>query len=516
MDTSKIKAIFVSVLAAFAALYLGVAAATAQVEVVLWVVGICGLAGCLLMGRRIWLLIPFMGALSLKLPLPGNFSTGFIAQGVVLGFCLLLFLMRRLPMKIQFSELEAWCGILCVMVAQAYLRNPVGLNIFGSSSVGGKPYAIFAIAIASSFVISLLLVQPRDLIWRVRLVLIGSVLNFIIGAVGILVPSVGYYLGASFSNDARGEEEATGEAVDEKAATRVSFVAGISGTLAYWVTSKISPVRACFHPLWAPLVLISFGFAAFSGFRSQIAIVGLTYLIGIMYRGGLNHLILASTFGALGLSLLAIVNATAPLPPNIQRSLTILPGTWEQRYKDDAKISTAWRTEMWIEALRSDRYIRNKWLGDGLGMSAEELARGAALMDAQNTGHGAFDAHREAIMINGDFHSGPVQTIKTIGYLGLLVLLIGMVRLAVHAHRQILRCRGTEWFYVALFIGIPLIATPFFWTLVFGDFTGGTAGLLTGCAWVRMLEKNLPLPEYVKPRREPYVLMNNRVQKTAV
>ena len=38
-DASKLKAIIVAILATFAALYLGIAAATAQIEAIAWVAG---------------------------------------------------------------------------------------------------------------------------------------------------------------------------------------------------------------------------------------------------------------------------------------------------------------------------------------------------------------------------------------------------------------------------------------------------------------------------------------------
>jgi hypothetical protein len=109
-------------------------------------------------------------------------------------------------------------------------------------------------------------------------------------------------------------------------------------------------------------------------------------------------------------------------------------------------------------------------------------------------------------MMTGDFHSGPVQTIRTVGYVGLLILVIGLVRVAVHAHRQIMRCRGTEWYPTALFIGIPLIWGPFFWVFIFGTFTGGFTMLFMGTAIVRIMEQNLPLPAYAPVSREPYLL----------
>jgi hypothetical protein len=257
------------------------------------------------------------------------------------------------------------------------------------------------------------------------------------------------------------------------------------------------------------LVLFTVIGAAYSGYRSQLAAVGLTYFVGVFYRGGITHLLISMVLGVAGIALLAFVNLIAPLPPNIQRALTFIPGTWEQRYKDDAKGSTDWRTELWMEALKSDKYIRNKFLGDGLGMTMAQYQQTMFLREKIG-GADAFDNHRESILISGDYHSGPVQTIRVCGYAGLLILVIGMVRVAVHAHRQIERCRNTEWFPTALFIGNVYIWLPFGWVFIFGSFSGGADALLMGAALVRLLEKSLPLPEYVVRRHQPYILRNPR------
>lgn len=517
MDTNKIKVILVLVIATFAALYLGVAAATAQFEAVLWVIAGVGISICLALGKKIWLLLPIASSIGLKLPLPGNFSTVFLTQAVIIGFCGLLFLMRRLPMEFRFTELEAWCLLFLMCVAQAYLRNPVGLNIFGADTVGAKPYAVVGMTVLTAILLASLRIDPNDLRWWVRLTMLGSIANFGIGLLAKFLPSsLAIYLAASFSSDVEIEDPTDRSVVDERAAGRVSYVRGITLDLARWISSRISPLKAAFHPVWAPLILFTLAGAAFSGYRSQLAVVGLAYFLGVCYRGGFPQVLVSGLIGAVGLVLLALGNLIHPLPPNIQRSLTVLPGTWEQRYKDSARISTEWRTEMWIEALTSDRYIRNKFLGDGLGMTAAQLQKAAALSAQAASGQtGGFDAHRESIMISGDYHSGPVQTIRTCGYLGLLVLLIGMVRVAVHAHRQVLRSRGTEWYPVVLFICITFIALPISWVFIFGSFTGGASGLLMGTGMVRMLQKNLPIPPYRGDRNQPFVPLVSRNPRDA-
>lgn len=503
MDSNKIKAIIVVVLSLFVAIYLGITAATAQLETILWVVGGVGFVICLVLGRRIYLIIPLMTSLSLVLPIPGRFSSGLIAQGVVLAFATLLILMRRLPMRGGIKELEVWCLLVVLTVVQAYMRNPVGLNLFGADSIGAKPYFVFGLTTLSALLVSLLLIDPKDLKIWVRLSFVGSILNFTAGAIGFFVPQVGYYLGATFSSDLADQRTP-----NAGVATRIAFVRNISVALATWISSKVSPLRACFHPLWMPLLLLALAFAAISGYRSQLILVGLIFFLGICYRGGFRSVFASSILGFTSLLLLGFINAVAPLPLNIQRSLSFLPGTWDESIKKGGESSTEWRVEMWKEALLTDKWITNKWLGDGLGFTRAELEQMQIFQEKKfgnNTGTSGLTIGQESMMISGSYHSGPVQTIRTTGYIGLAILLLAMIRLAVHAHRQIKRCRNTEWYPVALFLGIPLVATPFFWTLVFGTFIDGTATFMMGFAIVRLMQKNLPLPALGDRNRISYI-----------
>jgi hypothetical protein len=205
-----------------------------------------------------------------------------------------------------------------------------------------------------------------------------------------------------------------------------------------------------------------------------------------------------------------------PLPANVQRALSPFPGTWEERYVENAAGSSDWRYEMWREALFTEKWIENKIIGDGLGFSRRQLEQMKAA-DAKVGGKAVsgLSNQQESMMITGSYHSGPVHSIRTIGYVGFVVMLLAMIRIAVHAHRQIIRCRHTEWFPMMLFFGVPMIVFPVFFTFVFGTFDRGVVAIFLQSGLLDLISKNLPLPEYVKPRREPYVLMNNRVQKTA-
>jgi hypothetical protein len=510
MDSSKIKTIIIVAVAALIALYLGISAATAQAETLVWVVGTLSVSICLLLDKRVYLIIPLLTSLALVLPLPGMFSSGFISQFVFLGFATPLLLLRRLPIRIKFTELEFWMLLLFASVAQAYVRNPVGLDMFGSSSVGAKPYAVFTLSTICAAVLSTLVINPKDLkIWT-YLNMAGSIGNFIIGAVGFAVPAIGYYLGATFTADIGGRDNV------HSGASRIAFVRSLSQHLAIWVASRRSPFTACFSPIWLPLVLFSFALAALSGYRAQLLLVGMTYFIGICYRGGFKSVFASSMMGTVGLLLLIIINMVVPLPLNIQRTLTVLPGTWDQSVMDESQQSSDWRVEMWIEALTTEKWIHNKILGDGLGFTKEEFNR-MLVYDttarANARSRVGLTEQQESFLINANYHSGPVHTIRTSGYVGLAIILMAMFRLAVHAHRQIQRCRGTEWYSTALFLGIPIMVTPVFWTTVIGTFEEAAVGVMMGIAVIRLLEENIPLPAYARRHHIPVGLPSHASAK---
>ncbi len=364
MDSSKIKVILIATVAVFVALYLGITAATAQAEAIVWILGSGAVVGCLALGRKIWLLIPFTATLAIQLRIPGQPDSLLVGQILVLGFSTLLLLMRKLPFLLVWTELEVWILVLTLFVVQIYVRNPVGVNLFGGDTVGGKGYALYTIALVTALLLSGIRVEKSELKWILRLSILGGLSNTAISIVGMVAPSIGYYTGASSERSNELNYEDFGKTVDTGAATRMSFLSELGKNLSLWIAAFISPLRACLRPLWLILVLLAIATSLLGGFRNGVATVGFTFLVGIAYRSGLGGLAL-SIFGFIGgLALLATVNVMHPLPPNVQRSLTFLPGTWEERYKYDAEGSSEWRFEVWREVLLTDRWIKNKWLGD--------------------------------------------------------------------------------------------------------------------------------------------------------
>ena len=480
------QAILILVIGTVVALWLGVSIVTQQSATLIKGAGVMLFVVSALLGRRIWLLLVFFSAMNVVLV--RGFGTTEIGQAMFLGFSTILFLMRKLRMQLQFKELELWALLIVACVVQTYLRNPVGLNLMGAGNVGGRPYIMLAISISCAAILSVMIVEVKELKWAMWLTIIGT----LIGIPGTILRNGG--LGG-----------------DREDLSRIPVFSTLATLISRVVVSRISPLRACIHPGWGFAILLSVAFAGASGYRNSIAMIGLMYLMGICYRGGVMAVFSSLLAGCFGLVLLALINLNFPLPGNIQRALSPFPGTWEAKYKRQADLSTEWRFAMWKEALTSERWIQNKVFGDGLGMSLQQL-RENERVDATVSGVGSSNsgllAQQENMLINGSYHSGPVHTIRTVGYVGLAILLMAMIRVAVHAHRQIIRCRGTEWFTLALFFNIPLLVSPIFFVFVFGEFPVGVATTMMGIAWVRLLEKNLPIPAWRPVTRQPYMFAN--------
>jgi hypothetical protein len=493
--SSSAKNIIILLIAFVVAIWLGTTIVTEQLDTIFKIVAAALLLTCIFLGRKIWLLLILFTALNV--PIIRGFGTTELGQILFIGFTVLITLMRRQPYRFSFGEKEVWMLLLAACILQVYLRNPVGLNIFGASAVGARPYFMVGMAFLSSLILGNIVVRPSEIRSSFWLSIIGSI-------VGVPLTAVRESIGGGAVAFEQGNS-----LDDGRSSGRIISLGMLSAIAARVSVSFISPLRALLHPIWAPVILFCLAAAAMSGYRNAVAHVGIIFLVGMAYRSGGSAVIVASVAGALAIALLAFVNLVSPLPPNIQRALSPFPGTWEERYVDDATNSTEWRIEMWEEALFTDYWIQNKILGDGIGFTRRELSMmedissGVGGLDNRNSG---MTQQQESMMVTGSYHSGPVQTIRTVGYVGLAVMLVAMIRIAVHAHRQILRCRGTEWYSLALYTCIPVIILPPFFILIFGEFGKDASAVFFSYALISLLEKNLPLPPYVKPRHVPYIL----------
>lgn len=489
MNSRLILIGFIGILVVIVSIWLGTGLATNQVETLLIVGGAVGFIVCLSLGQKIW--IAMIMLIAMPVPIIRGFFAPDLGMMAFIGMSGAIFMVRKIKLHWSFTEMDFWRFMLAACIIQVYLRNPVGLNMFGASAVGARPYFNVVIALVAGFILSKYFVHPKEIRLAMWASIVGSIITLPLNT-----------LRYGFGRGPAIESVEVTAGYEAEGATRIGKYNTWAQALSVIISSRISPLRACFHPGWALLILVAFALAALSGYRNTVAYVGLIFLLGIAYRGGFLAVVASATTGAIALAGLALINLSYPLPLNAQRALSFLPGTWDAELKQSGERSTEWRVEMWEAALFTDYYIKNKILGDGLGLTREEMERIQDLQEKQNqrTSSG-LTIQQESMMITGGYHSGPVQTIRAIGYVGLLIMWLAMIRMMVHMHRIIQQSRGTEWFIPVLFFGLPIMAWPIFWTFIFGEFRTGAFHVFLWSGMIDLLRKNLPLAWVLKPSR---------------
>jgi len=446
------------------------------------------------LGSKCWLLIPFFAAWKGSLNiLPGHFAPRDLAVGLVVAVLILIWAVRRFPLRVRFGKIEIILLILLAFVGQAFMRNPTGLSIFGGSRVGGRPYFEIAISVIAFLVLSIQVVDLKSVKQMIFASFAGAILSALYETIVSLIPRLAYaslrfYQGTTISLTAShylgigsGPGSGTGRRI---------YLAMFEKPLTSMALSFRSPMQ-----LLQPRNFI-FGFAVFaagigvllSGFRGGIADIGLLVIAAAFLHRRSYELLILTVIGIPALAALVILQGSVfNLPLSAQRALSFLPGDWDSRATVEAEGSTEWRIEMWKLALTNDRYIRSKWLGDGFGFTMDELQYQQELKMK-----GAHPSQvQDYYLVVGTYHSGPIETIKRIGYIGFLVLLIAFFVFAWEAKSLVNRSRGTPYFPYVMYVALPIMITPIKFVVIFGAFQPTVSWLLLSGGMLRIIETSL-------------------------
>lgn len=516
MDSSKIKTFIIVVAAALFALYLGIAAATAQMEAIAWVAGALGIVFVLALGKHVWVLIPICLQLGGVITfLPGSPSPWWGAVAVVGVIFALRFLLRKNDFQFRFTWLEFAIFLQMVAVAQAFARNPTGLSVLGGELVGGKPYIIFAFSFIAFALLSVVKADLRIIKWVVICSILMAVMDGGLMLASLFVPSIAMavlplYSGVSFTS------ATTGGGATDALESRLDGAKDIGKSLAFAAFTLFRPISTLnpLHPIRFLLMASSLSFILISGFRSVLAQVFLVAIVSSLIRRKFLDVIVCGVIAMLGLMLLVVSGQVEKLPYGAQRILSVLPINVRHDIRVDAEGSANWRFEMWELALTTDRYISNKWLGDGFAYRADEHAMMMDAVHGSSRSHQTNQASQDLMMAKGSYHGFHVEAIRMTGAFGLLCALIALGIFFRYAWIQIQYFRGRpEWPYV-LWICIPFLIHPFYLMLIFGAYRHGFPALLVAAAMLKVLD-NIRVTELATVRAETPVALPNPSQARA-
>jgi hypothetical protein len=504
MDSSKLKILAIIVVASFAAIYLGVAAATAQKEAIAWMVGVLGIIFFLALGRNIWVIIPISLALIGNINLiPGSPTPWWMATMAVAAISVMRFLMRKHDLDFRFTWMDFAILLQMLAIGQAFIRNPTGLAFLGGDVVGGRPYVIFVFAALAFTLLSFVRTDLRTIKLVVIFTILMSVVDGALFLTGMYIPALAgkifpIYSGVNYASAASGAE--IGEATD----TRIigaKYVGEALGTAAFTIFRPLTALNP-FRLLPFLLMVSSMGFIMVSGFRSIMFKIAAIAIVSSLVRRKPVDVMIGGVLVAFALTFLVTTQTAKILPFGAQRILSELPfdvGV-DSRATVDADKSSEWRFEMWRLALFTDRYIQNKWLGDGFGYRTDELRAALDSLQGDNR-RSSGQVGIDAMMAKGSYHGFHVETIRMTGAFGLLCALVGLGIFFRYALIQIRYFKGRpEWGYI-LYICIPFLIYPFYLMLIFGQYKIEFPTILVSSVMIKILD-NIRVRELAAARVE--------------
>ena len=492
MDSQKLKILLVLIFATFAAIYLGIAAATAQLEAIAWVLGVGGIVFTLALGRHVWMLIPagllLQGTVN---AVPGSPPVWAFGALIAFGIFAMRFALRKPDFTLRLDLMDFAVILNLLAIAQAYLRNPTSLLMLGGELAGGKPYAVFAVAIMAYFFLSTLRTDLPSFRLAVLVMVCATLADGVLSLAAEFIPPLAAFVLPIYSNVNFGVA-ASGEAfqVDLSEARSASSFAPIGETIAIVLLCFSRPIRCLLptHPVRFFLFMVALGLVLLSGFRSITAYILVVYVTVALVRRNfidIGAVVMAAFFGV---AILAMSDLTEKLPFGAQRVLSVIPFVKvDEKAKLSGEESSEWRFEMWRIALTSDRYIQNKLLGDGFAMSAREMR--AQLDAAQGYGDGSTEKDKiEAFMLRGSFHGFHVEAIRFTGAVGLFAAVFAMFVFMHKAWQLLAHYRVRPIFGFVAFIAIPFVIYPFWSLLVFGAYRSDFPQFLATAGLLKMLD----------------------------
>jgi hypothetical protein len=494
LNTSKLGLFIVAGLGILFAFYAGNYVADEDYTSIVTVLGILIVISIVFgLGKSIYILIPICWLLTGKisvLPLPFDVRELAIILCSVIYISSIIF--KKKDYKVSYSNIDLWVWINLTYLIIGFIRNPVGIAaIGGSARVGGKPYVDVILALMAYLMMSRYNISANTLKKFPFIVLIISFTIALLTALSLSFPSVSGIMGKFYSDFSGGHQEGGVDLVAGQ--TRFVFTSVPGQLLILYTICRINPT----HLLMPGNVRFLIGYLSgiililLSGFRNGIIIsVAGTFIAAIIRERVVGVAKCSFAVLVIGVSAILVSYTSINLPFTFQRTLCFLPGNWDPEATLDAKESSEWRFEMWRTALTSDKYINNKILGDGFGFLREDFERGVDMMYGRSKLN-SNEEKQEMFLLDGDYHSGPVGSIRFVGIVGLflfLQLLYLMFRMALKLIHKALR---TELEFCTLFYCIPILLFPFIFIFIFGDFRKDLVATLFNIGMMKMIDRLL-------------------------
>ncbi len=471
--------------------FLGARMAGGGDEKALFVIGgiIAAIAVAIWLRTRVWILIAVCVSLQGTIP---AMQVPLRVLDLAVLFAALSFMVflavRVLRVRQTRDPLDLLIIANLIYLGSVFFRNPVGLHSMGSSMVGGRPYFYVAISFLGYHVLKRAPATRRDVFRLPFYLTFGAAISAFCGMIGTYKPGLGSALGAFYSGFM--PIQSVDSLADADINTRQVQLSAIGNSGMLYLVSRYAPATLFLpiYPLRLLGLLVCTAANLLSGFRTALISSFLYMLMSTWLRRRFHEIfILLGCVAACVLVCVVGNNRLFRLPFPAQRALSFLPGEWDRAASGDAEYSTEWRIEMWKMVLTEDRWIKDKWLGDGFGFSESDLA---LIKSSMEGGSGLGGSIQEAWMIQGGYHNGPLSALRYVGFIGLLVFMPLQFYLAKRYYNFIKKARGTAYFATALFTGMPVLYGVFNFYFLVGGFDAALPETLLASGILRLIERS--------------------------
>ena len=456
MNGNLFKIVLISVIAILLAIIGGVMSAEGDPVSIALAITPFVLAGLFLMKEKVWYLWIWLPIVFLPFPQLTDYSH-ILVYSSILPFYLWNILLKR--SSLTWNSIPLLDVIILIMflhVGYIFLTHPFGLGInILNDYYGGKGYILFLQALLAYLCFSSLKTNSMELgkvlQWGVFLTiaftLITTTKNIISPDSADLDPTI-----------------ATGNATEN---TRNALFLSISLLGLKLLILNYSVWQMLKRPWWIALAGVAAVGVMVSGFRSAVAQLFLLFLtVSLLYRRWF-FCIVAPLLGLLTLIIMSSGGMLHSLPFSIQRTLSVVPFLdVNVQAKMDAEGSINWRLEMWEWALDDrEHFIQDKVFGDGFSRNIN-IIKANIYEEVHNLSH-----DQAAFAWNGLWHSGPISTIQTLGYVGLFLYFILSIIGMTYAWIVSRIYRYHEYKLGILYVSALYFINPISFFLIFGDST---------------------------------------------
>ncbi len=484
------------------ALLLGSSASEGKETPLMLLGGIAVLASIVALGKKVWWLLLLFPAIAIPIPGLGFLPKSAVAMMIVLPSMLALGAMGKFKFTWHWLPLmDLLMVLLLALLVQAYVRNPADIAMFSgldTEYIGGKEYVLFIFSFLSYIAYSMIPTNMDEMRKVLRY-------TFIV----ILAFTLFGILSGQLENN-----DAVEEGVDAMQTERYGRFVGVGSFLTTWLLCRYSLTQITLSVWRLPLFLFGVAGLLLSGFREKLLGLVIICCFVSWIRRRFIEVVIAGGAACFVLVFLSTSGVMKEMPFGIQRSLAILPIVEVTREaKESAEESSEWRQIMWAWAW-DDRegYITNRMWGDGFRLKVSDVKNESEMIFRGKIAYGDLELFARA----GQWHSGPIECINRIGYVGLVVCSLLMIAMVVVIFRACRAMLGLKEDYIAMYMLVPSVSYIALWYLSAGTLQKFSAFIPT-VAFAKLLYCTALKEGYLTPlwRRERYVPLMIREEPVA-